>query len=355
MGTIGVNPMKAGHIIVAGAGGNTGSHLLPLLARMPELTKLTLVDPDFYESANLAAQSIESSDVGKAKVETQAAKLRQIRPDLEVAALRERIEDIPRGVLQCDLLVSCLDSKAARQHVNEIAWRLDTPYVDCGVLGFQNLARVNAYVPSHDSPCLECSWSADEYSRLEQEYLCAPQAGAASPTDSSAALGAMAASLVAIEIGKFRRGESADSLVSRQLIFDAQHHHALITTERRNPWCRFDHQIWHIEPWNCKSGTTTVQTALNDLGSLQVDGHRFISELVCPGCGGRHNAPRLNRPLMRCAKCDRRMASSGFGPLERLDAGSAREFMHLTLAQIGLRAGDIVSSGCRHRLLMEVA
>ena len=54
----------------------------------------------------------------------------------------------------CDLIVSCLDSKAARQHVNEIAWRLGTPWIDCGVLGSQSLVRVNAYFPAQGSPCL---------------------------------------------------------------------------------------------------------------------------------------------------------------------------------------------------------
>jgi hypothetical protein len=42
------------------------------------------------------------------------------------------------------------------------------------------------------------------------------------------------------------------------------------------------------------------------------------------------------------------MASSGFGSLERLDRRFAGEFASLTLAQAGLRAGDIVSGGGQH-------
>ncbi len=71
-------------------------------------------------------------DIGRPKVLAQAEKLRRIRPGfghagLDMIALQQRIEDVPRGLLKCDLIVSCLDSKAARQHVNEIAWRLKRP------------------------------------------------------------------------------------------------------------------------------------------------------------------------------------------------------------------------------------
>ena len=52
--------MEARSIVVAGAGGNTGSHLLPHLARMSGMGRLTLVDPEFYEAGNVAVQNIES-------------------------------------------------------------------------------------------------------------------------------------------------------------------------------------------------------------------------------------------------------------------------------------------------------
>ncbi len=348
--------METRHIVVAGAGGNTGSHLLPHLARMAGVTRLTLVDPEFYEPANLAVQSVDRLDVDRPKVLAQAEKLRRIHLGIDVFALQRRIEDVPRGFLKSDLLVSCLDSKAARQHVNEIAWRLNIPWIDCGVLGSQNLVRVNAYAPSPDSPCLECSWGHSEYSVLEQEYLCGAGHGSSFPTMASSALGALAASLTAIEIAKILCGEAAESIVSRQLIFDARHHSAQVTADRRNPWCRFDHRSWAIEPWDCPPETTTVDSALAILGSLQVEGHHFVTELTCPGCGFQQKLLRLNRPLARCPACDRRMVSSGFGSIQRLDTGLAEEYRNLTLAQIGLCAGDIVSGGSlqhriHHRLL----
>jgi molybdopterin/thiamine biosynthesis adenylyltransferase len=347
--------MENRHIVLAGAGGNTGSHLSPHFARMPGIARLTLVDFEAYDPANLTVQNIERLDVGKPKVLVQAGKLRRINPSLDVSALQERIEDVPRGLLQCDLIVSCLDSKAARQHVNEIAWRLDTPWIDCGVLGSLNLARVNTYLPAQEAPCVECPWSRDDYALIEQEYLCGSGSEIAYPTMASSALGALAASLMAIEIAKLFSGELTASVVAKQVVMDAQHHCLLVTTSRRNPDCRFDHCTWAIEPWYCRPENTTVTAAVSALGSLQVEGHRFVCALVCPGCGRLEKSLRLNRPLARCSPCNRRMVSPGFGSLERLDSESAGEHCDLTLAQIGLRAGDIVSSGNRHYRISEAA
>jgi len=349
--------MDALHIVVAGAGGNIGAPLLGHLARMPEVARLTLVDPDVYAADNVAVQNIEAADVGRPKVVAQAEKLNRIRADLEVAAIQGRIEDVPRGLLRCDLFVGCLDSKLARQHLgNEVAWRLGVPWIDTGVLGSQNLVRVSGYAPAENACCLECPWNpgrGGEYSLLEQEYLCGAVNGAGFKSMSSSALGALAASLAAIEVAQFARGEKPLRIAGEQVILDAEHRVVQVTKERRNPWCRFDHRVWTIAPWACGLARTTVSEALQWFGSMQVDGHHFVSELVCPGCARREISPRLNRPLARCAQCNRRMATAGFGALERLDARVAGEFMHLTLAAAGLCAGDVVSNGFRHWQLVE--
>jgi len=346
--------METRHIVVAGAGGNTGSQLLPHLARMPGITRLTLVDPDTYEPANLAVQNIGRSDLGRPKVLAQARKLRLIRDGLEVVALQERIEDVPLGLLPCDLIASCLDSRAARQHVNEIAARLRLPWIDCGILGSQNLARVNVYASSPEAPCLECLWSREDYALVEQEYLCGAETGAAFPTMASSALGALAASLMAIEITRLLPGGRSAPIAPRQLVLDAGHHTLQVSTSRRNPECLFDHRAWEIEPWDCRPESMTVAAALAVLGSLQVEGHRFVRALVCPGCGFRRDALRLNRPLAHCPDCNRRMAPPGFDSRERLDAGLAGEFGGLTLARVGLRIGDVISSGGRHYQIAQV-
>jgi hypothetical protein len=332
------------HIAVAGLG-NTGTNVVPHLARMPEVSQLTLIDPQTYEAANVAVQNIDIADVGQPKAAAQAARIKRIRPDLDVTAIEARIEDVPRGKLRCDLIVSCLDSKLARQHVNEIAWRLNIPWIDCGVLGSQSLVRVNAYVPGSDGPCLECAWNPGEggdYALLEQEYLCGAT-GAAFPTMATSALGALAASLVVVEIAKYARDGREALAASKQLVFDAEHHIAQLTSQCRNPCCRFDHAVWSVKPWVCRLSSTTVREALTELGSLRVEGHHFVTEQVCPGCGYEEHRMRLNRPLARCPECKRRLAPVGAGPVERLEPKHAGSFLAMTLGDMGLEAGDIVS------------
>lgn len=346
--------MQTAHIVVAGAGGNTGSHLLPHLARMPHIARLTLVDPDTCEPANLAVQNIDAADLGQAKVVAQTARLARIRPSLAIVPLQARVEDLPRGLLRCDLFVSCLDSRSARQRLSEIAWRLGVPWIDCGVLGSQNFARLTTWMPAPDSPCLECSWDPADYALLDQEYLCSSRRGTAFPTAASSALGALAGSLVALELARFLRAETLPP--ARQVILDAEHHVIQTTHERRNRACRFDHALWRIDPWLAPPSTTTVAQALRELGALRLEGHRFVSEVVCPGCGVRENyGLRLNRPLARCAACNRRMASSGFCAHDFLDSTLAEPFLNLTLDQIGIHTGDIVSCDRGHRQIVEAA
>ena len=350
--------MEAAHIVVAGAGGNTGSHLLAHIARIPRVAGLTLVDPDTYEPANLAVQNIDAADLGQPKVVAQAARLGRIRPDLAIAPIQARVEDVPRGLLRCDLFVSCLDSRAARQHLSEIAWHLGTPLIDCGVLGGQNLARMTTWTPAPGSPCIECAWGPEDYALLGQEYLCGGERATAFPTGASSDLGALAASLVALELARFLCHETLP--LAREVIFDAEHRVIQTTQERCNRECRFDHAVWRIDSWLAPPSITTLAQALRELGTLRIEGHRFISELVCPGCGRHENLGlRLNRPLARCAACNRRMASAGFGARDFLDSALAAPFLDLnadlTLDQIGIHAGDMVSCGDGHRQIVEAA
>ena len=165
------------HLATAGLG-VTGSHLAPHLARMPEIERVTLVDPDAYSPENRTQNIEKQSDLGKAKVEAVAERMLRIRPNLEVSPVAARIEDVPRGQLACEAFVSCLDTKIARQHLNSIAWQMGTTWLDCGVLGSQSLVRVSGYRPGDESACLECSWNAGpngEYLRCSNRSIFARQ------------------------------------------------------------------------------------------------------------------------------------------------------------------------------------
>ncbi len=344
--------MSQKSIVVAGAGGNIGSHLTESLARMTPVGRVTLIDRDVYEPRNAANQDIVARDIGKPKVLVQARRLMQIRPDLEVTALHTSLENLPLGAWRVDLIVSCLDSRAARQAVNERAWRLGVPWVDAGVLGSEWLARVNVYAPAHDAPCLECAWSDDDYRLLEQRYPCGGGAQAPAPNGATSELGALAAAMLALECRKALTGEWDCAAVARQITFNARWHQFAVTSFRRNRHCRFDHGTWRIEPLPYHTRETRIADVLAWAGAVRAPGQRFIRRLVCPTCGGEKRLFRLEGSLdqrrLRCGACRRLMAAPGFDIVECLDGGLPTEIQKRTLEQAGLRYGDVLQCGDRY-------
>ncbi len=154
-------------VVVIGLG-NIGSHLVPHLARLPPVARLVLVDPDTYDANNLQSQDFSSSAVGGSKVAVQARRLRQINPHLRIDTLPRAVETVPMGRLRGAVILACVDSRAARQTINQIAWRLGVPWIDAGVEPRAGLARVNAYLPGPSTPCLECAWGDDDYAHLDR-------------------------------------------------------------------------------------------------------------------------------------------------------------------------------------------
>jgi adenylyltransferase/sulfurtransferase len=169
---------------------------------MSGIGRVTLIDRDTYEKKNLLSQDITPQDVGRSKAAVQARRLRRINPALRVDVIVDAVQNVPLGQLRADIILACLDSRTARQYVNQAAWRLGVLWIDSGVEGRGLLARVNVYVPGPDTPCLECAWDEQDYEALEQTYPCQGETGEPAPTNASSSLGALAASLQAIECQK---------------------------------------------------------------------------------------------------------------------------------------------------------
>jgi molybdopterin/thiamine biosynthesis adenylyltransferase len=340
-------------IVVAGAGGNIGSHLLGSLARMPDVGRVVLLDRDVYEPRNLVNQNIVSRDVGKPKVLVQARRLREIRPnDLQVVALHTPLENTPLGLWRADLILACLDSRVARQTVNERAWRLGIPWADAGVLGSEWLARVNVYARGYDAPCLECAWSDEDYRLLEQQYPCAGAANSPLPNGASSELGALAAAMLALECRKMLAGEIDYAVIGRQATLNARWHRHSVTSFRRNPHCRFDHSIWDIEPLRCRICETRIADLLAMAEIVRIPGQRFARRLVCSACGSEKQMfyleGSLSLDLRRCSSCGQPMVATGFDIVECLDHNLPVDIRSKTLEEAGLRYGDVVQVGDRY-------
>lgn len=353
-------------IVVVGAGGNIGSHLVPHLGRLPGIDRVTLIDPDVYEAKNLMSQDITPQDVKLSKVSAQARRLRRINPGLQVDAIQDAVENVPMGQLRCDIILACLDSKGARRYTNQLAWRLGVPWIDSGVAGDDLLARVNVYLPGAHAGCLECGWNEGDYELLEQIYPCQDGGkaipGARYPTNAPSSLGALAASLEAIEAQKLLDGRASIAAVGREILLDALSHRYFLTEIRRQPECRFDHAVWTVRKFDTRPQDITIGDTLklgsvcNGPTSLWVEGTAFVTKLSCPSCGESRKLFRLRnrfRPREITCACGRPMAAVGFDMVERLEeAALPRKVLMRSLSSVGFRSGDIFTmatpSGVTH-------
>lgn len=358
-------------VVVVGAGGVIGSHLVPHLARDRRIGTLVLIDRDRYETGNLTSQAISVAHVGRTKAAVQAERARAIRPDLEVVALAEDVESLPAGWLRADVILACLDSRRARQHVNQLAWRLGVPWIDGGVLGGGLLARVDRFDPGVESACLECRWSEADYAALEQRYPCDPDGVETAATGSGSGLGALTAALQAIECGKLLAGEEWALGAGEQIVLDARHQRHLRTRFLRNPDCRLNgHAIWDVRRLPASVAELTlrglfdrVRPELLDRAAaardgvdrdgalgLRVEPLRFGTAWLCPGCGETSRAVRLavraDARERACPGCGEETVPTGFDSVERLTAGRLEaDDSERPLSELGLRERDVVSVG----------
>jgi molybdopterin/thiamine biosynthesis adenylyltransferase len=141
-------------VLVVGAGG-LGSPVLYYLAAAG-VGRLGVVDPDTVEVANLHRQILYSTpDVGRAKVDVAADKLRALNPGVAVAAHCARVDagNIDALVGDYDVVVDAPDNLATRYIVNDACWRAATPLVEAAVQGFAGMLMT--IVPPK-TPCYRC-------------------------------------------------------------------------------------------------------------------------------------------------------------------------------------------------------
>jgi molybdopterin/thiamine biosynthesis adenylyltransferase len=237
-------------VLIAGVG-NIGSPLASYLAGSG-IRRLILLDRDRVEAKNLHTQDYRPEDVGRAKAEALADRLRTRFPDVAIEAITANLEDVPLGRFAVELILGALDSRRARQLlISEIAWPLGIAVVDGGV-GEGWRGRVQTFVPGRDAACLECTWGREDYRQLTVEYPCVPGAGASAPaTVSPAFAGAAAAAVMTAEAIRLLTG--ATEKTNQETTFDLFHRRWMVTRLRRATSCRFDHEIVAATWTLCKS------------------------------------------------------------------------------------------------------
>ncbi len=333
--------------------GNIGSHAARLVARLPVVGQVILVDFDEVEERNLSTQSVRQSDVGRPKAVVAGRGLRDARRDLDVVVHAERLENTPLGDLRADVILGCLDSRVARMALNERAVVLGVPLVDAGVAAAGLLGRVS--VLGGEGPCLECAWDEDAYASVETVHPCEGTETAPAPTSAPAFLGATAAALQVAACSRILRGETEGS--GKETILDLAHGRLLVSSLRARSTCRMaPHRPWRIERVAASPEHVQLQAALalgpprvpGETRSIQCARGPFATTLRCGECGAGRSILRLASSLTRrdrrCRKCGGELAAVGMDLRERLEIGSLeRAELGRSLASLGVRVGDVIT------------
>ncbi|PFG39309.1 adenylyltransferase/sulfurtransferase [Georgenia soli] len=210
LGEAGQRRLLAARVLVMGAGG-LGSPVLQYLAAAG-VGHVTIVDDDVVDPSNLQRQVIHSTaDVGRPKVDSAAAHVRALNPDVEVTTHHLRLDAANARELLAghDLVIDGTDNFPTRYLVNDVCAELGIPLVWGSILRFD--AQVSVF------------WSRGEPAvTLRDLFPTPPPEGTTPSCGQAGVLGAMCGqvgSIMAAEAVKLITG-TGDPLLGRVLVLD---------------------------------------------------------------------------------------------------------------------------------------
>jgi molybdopterin/thiamine biosynthesis adenylyltransferase len=148
--------LREASVLVIGTGA-LGSPVASYLAGAG-VGRLGIVDSDVVEASNLHRSPLHfTPDEGVAKVQSAAAKLRFLNPDVLVEPYQVWLdEENAAGLIQgSHLVVDCSDSFATRYAVNAACCAAGVPLVEGGVVGWSGLVMG---IRPGESACYRCAF-----------------------------------------------------------------------------------------------------------------------------------------------------------------------------------------------------
>ena len=154
VGVVGQQRIRAARVLLIGAGGLGAPAALYLAAA--GVGTIGLIDDDDVDVSNLQRQVIHTSAaVGRPKVDSAAAAIRALNPDVEVIPHRTRLTaENALGLLDgWDVVIDGTDNFPTRYLVNDASVMLGLPLVHGAVLGFNGQVGV---FDARRGPCYRC-------------------------------------------------------------------------------------------------------------------------------------------------------------------------------------------------------
>ena len=145
-------------IAVVGAGGLGSPALLQLAAS--GIGRLTIIDDDSVSLDNLGRQVLyRTADIGLAKAEVAAQRVRELNPHVRAVAVAERLDGVNASRLLAghDLVIEASDNFATKFAVNDACVALRIPAVIGAALRFEGQVVT---VPA-GAPCYRCLFQSE--------------------------------------------------------------------------------------------------------------------------------------------------------------------------------------------------
>ncbi|QJE74581.1 molybdopterin-synthase adenylyltransferase MoeB [Aerophototrophica crusticola] len=215
-------------VLVVGAGG-LGAPLLLYLAAAG-VGRIGVVDHDVVDLSNLQRQVVhDTGSIGQPKVDSAAARLKAINPDVVVETHRERLTkaNVLDLLAKYDVVADGTDNFATRFLLNDSCFLAGKPLVSAAMLRFDGqLSTFKAHL-GHPHPCYRCIFREP------------PPPGMIPSCSEGGVLGALAGtmgSLQSVEVLKELLG-IGDSLSGRLLMYSALETSFRTVKVRRDPDC----------------------------------------------------------------------------------------------------------------------
>ncbi len=225
VGEEGQNRLLDARVLLVGAGG-LGSPAALYLAAAGAGT-LGIVDDDVVDVSNLQRQVLHGTDrLGTPKVESARETLRNLNPDVEIVAHKERLSaaNAVGLVSEYDVVIDGADNFPTRYLLNDAALHTRTPVVHGSVFRFEGQATV--FKP-YGGPCYRC---------LSEKPPPAELAPSCAEAGVLGVVPGIIGSIQALEAIKLILG-LGDPLIGTLLVFDALDGEFRRLTFRRNPDC----------------------------------------------------------------------------------------------------------------------
>lgn len=225
IGGKGQEKLLAGSVLLVGAGGLGSPAGLYLAAA--GVGTLGVIDADVVDLTNLQRQILHfTDDVGRPKVESAAAKMQAINPDVQVRTYRERLtaENALDILADYDFVIDGTDNFPAKFLVADACHFAGKPYSHAGILRFDGQTMT---VKPGETACYRCVFNGP------------PPPGVVPSCSQAGVLGVLAGvmgTLQATEAIKFLL-EQGTLLTDALLVYNASDLSFRKVPVKRNPQC----------------------------------------------------------------------------------------------------------------------